>query len=69
MTPQDAQGLLNYPDNCSVQIKDVGNNCFRVNVFERCTDPTILIPHIKMRQSAYVKLTDDGYVDCTLHNK
>lgn len=66
MTLNDAKNLLNYPDHCSVHIKDVGNGCFRVNIYEKFYIDESVIPRMRLRESAYCKHTDDGYKDITI---
>jgi hypothetical protein len=69
MTPNDAKSLLNYPDNCSVNIKDVGNSCFRVNVYEKFYVDDSVVPRMRLRESAYCKYTEDGYKNITIKGK
>lgn len=67
MNHEDAKKLLGFPENCTTQIKNVGNNCFRVNVYERDKPKDITIFTSKIYQSAFVRLTPEGYKNITIY--
>ena len=69
MDENDVREVLfekNLPENSSIQIKPVGNNCYRVNVFEKIASKDLCVIGSRLYTSAYICLTDSGYKDFTL---
>lgn len=69
MTPQEARELLGVPDNCIAQVKDVGNDCYRVNILTRVTEEGSLVSKNTITRSAYVRFRDGKYEDITITSK
>lgn len=65
MNSNEARALLDIPPNLTVIVKDVGNECYRVNVFTSITTYESMIPKLFMCRSHYVRLIDGKYTDCT----
>lgn len=66
MTPDEAKELLKFPDNCTAQINAVGNDCYRINIYEKYKPVDSLFTLTRIARSAYVCMTKDGYKDFTL---
>lgn len=66
ITLAEVKTLLEFPDNCTAQINPVGNDCYRINIYEKIIVEGSVVPHTSMIHSNYVCMTKDGYKDCTL---
>ena len=69
MEENDVREVLrdrNLPENCSIHIRPVGNNCYRINVYEKIATKNLCVIGSRIYTSAYVCLTDDGFKDCTI---
>lgn len=69
MTPQEARELLGVPDNCIAQVKDVGNDCYRVNILTKVIEEGSLVSKNTITRSAYVRFRDGKYEDITITSK
>lgn len=68
MTPDEARKLLGVADNCTAQVKSVGNDSYRVNVLERVQREGSVVTVNKIVKSYFVRLINNEYIDCTKNN-
>lgn len=66
MTPKEAKELLGVPDNCTAQVKYVGNDCYRVNILSRVVEVGSVVFKNTITRSAYVRYRDGKYEDITI---
>lgn len=65
MTPLEAKNLLGLADNCTPKIIDVGNNCYRVNVYQRTQKEDSIMFVNSIVGSYYFRLVDGKYTNET----
>lgn len=69
MTPNEAKELLGVPDSCIAQVKDVGNDCYRVNILTKVMEEGSIVSKNTIVRSAYVRFRDGKYEDITITPK
>lgn len=69
MTPSDVKELLGLADNCTAQINSVGNDCYRVNIYEKVKKEGSFMVTSSMIKSYYIRFDGTKYIDETLSSK
>ena len=69
MTPKEAKKFLGAPDNSVAQVKNVGNDCFRINILSKVTPEGSIVSKNTIIKSAYIRFRDGKYEDITITGK
>lgn len=69
MTPSDVKELLGLADNCTAQINSVGNDCYRVNIYQKIKKEGSFMVTSSMVKSYYIRFDGTKYIDETISNK
>jgi len=66
MTKEQAKEFLGVADNCTIQVNSVGNDCYRVNIYEKIEDKNNVIHTAKLTKSYYIKQDNNSFTDITI---
>ena len=69
MTPKEAKEFLGAPENSVAQVKNVGNDCYRVNILSKVTEAGSVVSKNTIIRSAYIRYRDGKYEDITITSK
>lgn len=69
MTQSDVKELLGLADNCTAQINPLGNDCYRVNIYEKIKKEVSFIITSSMVNSYYIRFDGTKYINETLDSK